>query len=155
MKNSLTKKTSSLLDFVDQLTRDFWDTKLENSSLSLPRLLADGSSLSFNGFTEVDNHYEMETDLGENAKDTTIEVNIDDCDHILEVTTKFSKEDGNNKSSSESYFSTTLPNDADEDTVNAVLGKNGKLKITVDKLQKLTTVDNNENITVTRNKSKK
>lgn len=155
MKNSLTKKTSSLLDFVDQLTRDFWDTKLENSNLSLQKLLSCGSGLNFNGLQEVDGHYEMETDLGENAKDTTIEVNIDDCDHIIEVTTKFSKEDGNNKSSSESYFSTTLPNDANEDTVNAVLGKNGKLKITVDKLQKLTEVDNQENITVTRKKSKK
>ena len=156
MKNCLTKKTAStILDVIDRMAKDFWGEQLEESKLF------DSLNLNFsnkiNEFEEVDGMYEMTTDLGPNAKDAKIEVNVDgDGDNnILEVTTKISHEDGDNKSSSETYFSTTLPIDADPDSVTAKLSKDGKLKISIVRLKKALSPCDNEDIPVTRKKSKK
>lgn len=150
--SNLTKKSS----FVDKLIDDLFNVDWKSLKFSD---LYDNLYLptKTDGFQEIDGEYVMETDFGTNAKDSNIKVNIDENDgmNVIEVSSDYEWSDENNSRKNSTYFSTTLPNDADTSTVNAKLSKDGKLKITVQKTNVVETECEQEEKTIKVTKTKK
>ena len=150
--SNLTKKSS----FVDKLIDDLFNVDWKSLKFSD---LYDNLYLptKTDGFQEIDGEYVMETDFGANAKDSNIKVNVDENDgmNVIEVSSDYEWSNENNSRKNSTYFSTTLPNDADTSTVNAKLSKDGKLKITVQKTNVVETECEQEEKTIKVTKTKK
>ena len=84
----------------------------------------------FTSFDEVDDHYELVMDVADDAKASNVTVDYED--ETRELTIEYKYETENYKS--QSVVKETLPEDADPDTIEAIV-EDGKLTITILKLE--------------------
>jgi len=151
--SNLTKKSSFIDKLIDDICNvDFKSLKFSDlyDNLNVP-------SSKIDGFQEIDGEYVMETAFGPNAKDSNIKVNVDENDgmNVVEISSDYEWSDDNHSCKNSTYFSTTLPNDADASTLEAKLCKDGKLKITAKKTNVMETDCEPEETTIKVTKNKK
>lgn len=117
----------------DYLLRLLGDSNLENlenrlyaGAQRLKSLISEYDSLG--KFNETENGYELRTAVDADATAKNVTVDYDEDSRTIEVTYKYQRD----KYSSGSMFQISLPEDADDETINATI-QDGYLTISVDR----------------------
>ena len=82
----------------------------------------------FTSLEDKEDHYELVLDVADDAKASNVTVDFDDDTRELTVEYKYESKNFNSKS----VITEVLPDDADEDTIDATV-EDGKLTITIEK----------------------
>ena len=85
---------------------------------------------AFTSFDDMEDHYELVMDVADDAKASNVTVDYEDETRELTVEYKYETESFKNRS----VFKETLPQDADPDTIEAIV-EDGQLTITIEKLE--------------------
>ena len=115
---------NSLLRLLDNYDYGYLERRLNEGFKTLNKVFA----ANFSSFEDKEDHYELVLDVADDAKASNVTVDYDD--ETRELTVEYKYESKN--FTSRSLINETLPDNADEDTIEATV-ENGKLTIVVEK----------------------
>ena len=115
---------NSLLRLLDNYDYGYLERRLNEGFKTLNKVFA----ANFSSFEDKEDHYELVLDVADDAKASNVTVDYDD--ETRELAVEYNYQAKNFKS--RSIVKETLPDNADEDTIEATV-ENGELTITVAK----------------------